>query len=164
MNTTNNDPGIRLPETIHRPELQTRMQRSIYAVLSTIGWLVWLYLFAPLVSALAWLFGYERFNQYVLNNTSNAMHTLVVYVVIIGAAGLAFVLWATYNLFRFRGVQRRAAAQPATLAEVARINGISEQAVTTIRRAKVQRVHHDEHGQITETEVLDGITPAKPMS
>ncbi|MEJ2654412.1 MAG: hypothetical protein P8Z69_03690 [Acidihalobacter sp.] len=32
MSSTHNDPDIRLPQTIHRPELQSRMQRSVYAL------------------------------------------------------------------------------------------------------------------------------------
>jgi biofilm PGA synthesis protein PgaD len=164
MNSTRHDPEIRLPQTIHRPELQSRVQRSVYALLSTIGWLVWLYLFGPLLSALAWMFGYKRFNEYVLNNTSHAMHTLMIYAIIIGAAGLAFVLWATYNLFRFRGRSRRAATEPATLAEVARTYDVSEALVAQIRRTKVQRVHHDEHGKITTSEVLGTGVPGTPSS
>jgi biofilm PGA synthesis protein PgaD len=162
MSSTHNDPDIRLPQTIHRPELQSRMQRSVYALLSTIGWLVWLYLFGPLLSVMAWLFGYKRFNEFVLNNNNHAMHTLMVYAIVIGAAGLAFVLWATYNLFRFRGRSRRASTQPATLAEVAETYGVDEEKVTRIRAAKVQLVHHDEHGCITDIDVLDVRPPAEP--
>lgn len=162
MSASHHEPEIRLPQTIHRPELQSRVQRSMYALLSTIGWLVWLYLFGPLLSALAWMFGYKRFNEYVLNNTSHAMHTLMIYAIIIGAAGLAFVLWATYNLFRFRGRTRRATTEPATLAEVARTYQVSEALVAQIRGTKVQRVHHDEHGTITASDVLEPARPGGP--
>jgi biofilm PGA synthesis protein PgaD len=144
--------SVRLPETIHRPDLQSRVHRNLFALLSTLGWLVWLYLFLPVASVLAWNFGFIRFNRFVLDDEARAWHTLAIYTSIIVAAGLVFVLWALYNLIRFRGKDRRASVRPVTTREMAQTFGVAEDLVVRLREAKVVVVHHDDHGHIEDIE------------
>lgn len=146
---------VRLPELIHHPELQSRLRRGVFAIIATLGWMLWLYLFAPLLSIAAWLFGFHRFQHYAWHNTHRAVMTLLLYLVIIAAAGATFVLWAVYNLLRFGRRDRRMAITPVTLAEMALAYGVTDAVVGQMRAAKVQRVHHDEHGNILRIEPLD---------
>jgi biofilm PGA synthesis protein PgaD len=58
--------GLVLPDFIFRSDLQTFMQKSTSALLAAIGWMIWAYLFVPLLSLFAWWLGYRRFYNYFI--------------------------------------------------------------------------------------------------
>ncbi|HYW04524.1 MAG TPA: poly-beta-1,6-N-acetyl-D-glucosamine biosynthesis protein PgaD [Gammaproteobacteria bacterium] len=143
---------LQIPEPIHRPDLQTPIQRGAFAVLSLLGWLAWLYLFVPLLTVLAWAFGVHRFDRYVLGSVGVSAFTLSVYAVIIVAAGLTLVLWAIYNLLRFRGKDRRSPPPTVSEAALASAVGLEITRLRRLRRARVAWVRCDDLGRIAQIE------------
>lgn len=140
---------IRLPKIIYRPDLQSVRRRHVYAGVSVVAWLVWLYLFVPLLTLIVWAFGVHRFDSYLLESPANSAHVFLVYGAIIVAAGMAFLLWATYNLVRFRQGDRRAAPEAVTANETAAYFGLREDQLGALRTLQVVWVHHDESGAIS---------------
>ncbi len=143
---------IRLPKIIYRPDLQSVRRRHVYAGISVIAWLIWLYLFVPLLTLIVWAFGVHRFDGYLLKSPANSAHVFLVYGVIIVAAGIAFLLWATYNLLRFRDKDRRAAPQAVSARETAQYFGLRADQLDALRTLQVVRVHHDETGAISRVD------------
>ncbi len=155
MNAYRAEQDVQLPEIIERPDLQSRIQRSLFAAIAAAGWLIWLYLFAPLLSLLGWVFGIQRFQVYVLFNEAHSLSTLLVYGLIIVVAGLALIGWALYNYFRFRGEDRRAAPSPVNDAQLADGFRIDVQQVQAVQQARISLVSHDEHGHISGVHPVD---------
>lgn len=148
MNAYQAEQNIHLPEIIERPDLQSRIQRSLFAAIAAAGWLIWLYLFAPLLSVLGWVFGIQRFQTYVLFNEAHSLSTLLVYGLIIAIAGLALIAWALYNYIRFRGADRRTAPSPVNDVQLAAGFRIAIEQVHAVQKAQVSVLTHDEKGQI----------------
>lgn len=154
MTTPETDGPVRLPEHIYRPDLQSRVHRGMFAVLSTLGWLVWLYLFAPLLSLVAWALGYRQLDVYVLSSTPHMVLTLGLYVGAIVVAGLLLVLWAVYNLMRFGSKDRRSPAPAISQGDLAHAFRIDENQLERLQAGKVLRLHHDADGHITDVETV----------
>ncbi|WP_426687440.1 poly-beta-1,6-N-acetyl-D-glucosamine biosynthesis protein PgaD [Rhodanobacter ginsengiterrae] len=158
--TSNKSAGqrIRLPKIIYRPDLQSVRRRHLYAGISVVAWLVWLYLFVPLLTLVVWAFGVHRFDDYLLKSPANSAHVFLIYGAIIVAVGIAFLLWATYNLLRFRGKDRRATPDAVTASETAAYFGLQADQIGVLRTLQVVRVHHDETGAIIR------IDPPSPIA
>lgn len=152
---------IRLPEIIYRPDRQHRLQKWLYVVASTLAWLFWLYLFAPLVNINLRVFGWFRFDHYQLTDATHTLHVLLFYAVVVAVLGAVLIAWAIYNLLRFRGRDLRNASAHVTAADTAQHFQLSKDQIQLLRLAQVVRVHHDESGVITH---IDQLQPSKQTS
>lgn len=150
MSTSTTDTDPKLPEPIYRPELQGRYQRGLYAVLSVLGWVIWLYLFVPLFTLVGWMFGYHRLDRFVLSNPRESAYTLTLYMIVIALAGAALVLWAIYNLLRFRGKERRTQPHNVTEDALAAEFHIKSLELWRLQRSRIARIHCDDGGNISE--------------
>ena len=94
---------------IDRPELQTPQQRYIFSMLTLVFWIIWFYLWLPLLSLFAWLLGFEYFyeNMIRLNGLEGLLDLIGWYGLVIGASALLLVFWSAYNLSRFQGKNKR---------------------------------------------------------
>jgi biofilm PGA synthesis protein PgaD len=76
------------------------------------------------------------------------------------------LIWAYYNYFRFRGVERRKHCKRVTVADLAARYQIAPEALDRWRQARRLVVHHDGRGQIVWAETSDygapGTMPAGP--
>lgn len=140
--------AVRLPRIIHRPDLQSRAQRSVFALLSGIGWMLWLYLFLPLATIASWIFGVRRFDAYVLDSQSHSWASLTIYVITIALAGAALLTWAFYNYRRFRHADRRQPALALTAERLALSFGVNSAQVTELQSRRRVTLTHDAHGNI----------------
>ncbi|WP_110669183.1 poly-beta-1,6-N-acetyl-D-glucosamine biosynthesis protein PgaD [Salinicola halophilus] len=138
----------KLPDIIHRPDLQTRRQRSVTALFTGLGWMIWLYLFMPLATLGGWFFGVERFQTYVIDNAGRSWASLTIYAITIGLAGVALLVWAFYNYRRFRHVDRRRPADAVTPERLAQSFGIDVEQIAGLQRQRTLVVEHDERGEI----------------
>ncbi|MDA3878313.1 MAG: poly-beta-1,6-N-acetyl-D-glucosamine biosynthesis protein PgaD [Halothiobacillus sp.] len=154
----------RIPEIIHRPDLVTATKKGSLALIAAVGWLVWLYMITPLFALLAWWFGYQRLDAFVLSDPVRTLQTLIIYAMIIAAGGIMFILWAVYNWLRFRDHDRRGAAPPATPAAMGEAFAIPTQLVLDAQAGKILAFSFDDHGQIIgiETSSLLAGTPDTP--
>jgi biofilm PGA synthesis protein PgaD len=152
-------PGSRTaarPLIIDRPDLQSTPQRVVSAGLTAFFWAVWAYLWLPVVALLGWAFGISRFYEEMVveHGGSALLETLGWYALVIALLAGSLVTWATYNLIRFRGKERRSARSSATIDEVAAHAGLEPAALQLWQRARVLRVRHDESGRIESVEAI----------
>lgn len=140
----------RIPNIIRRPDLVKPAKKSILAIIATIGWILWIYLLMPLGALLAWWFGYQRLDQFILIDPVRTIQTLKIYAIIIAAGGVLFILWATYNWLRFRRVDRRGAPPMADAKTISQAFLIEPSDVETAQAGKVVAFDFDEHGQIIQ--------------
>jgi len=146
---------------IERSDLQTPQQRSLYGLLTLAFWAFWFYLWLPVLALLAWSLGVQQAFKYmvVFGGYHDVLRLIGMYSLVILLLGGGLVLWAVYNIVRFRGIERRTDPLPVTPAEIGREFGQDPTAV--IRWQSEQRlcVTHDLLGRIAHVEVLiDGAT------
>ncbi len=103
------------PAIIYRPDLQPRGRRAIFSGITLMAWLLWFYLFAPLLSLGAWWFGIDAFREYMLlPGARNYLLTLTGYAIVIALTFLVIFGWSRYNQIRFGGPDRRQGQPPVT--------------------------------------------------
>lgn len=144
------------PLIIDRPELVPPAGRNLARLITFGFWMLWVYLWLPVVSLLAWWFGYDLFYQemVVRGGAHWLLRQLDDYLLWIGLLCGGLVAWATYNWLRFRGVTRRQRVPGLTEAELARYFGLTVDEVRVYRTSQFLRVHFDGYGRILKIERL----------
>jgi biofilm PGA synthesis protein PgaD len=148
-------PALKSP-LVERPDLQSPQQRTLYGVLTLLFWAFWLYLWVPVLALLAWSLGIEQAYKYmvVLGGYRDVIRLASFYGLVILLLGGGLVLWAVYNILRFRGVEKRTAALPVTPNEIGSYFGQAPAAVAHWQGGRRLYVHHDEGGGIAAVEIL----------
>jgi biofilm PGA synthesis protein PgaD len=140
----------RRPLIIERPDLQSPSQRVASTVLTLVFWVIWVYLWLPLIGLVGWLFGADRFYHEMirLDGFRGIVDLAALFGVVVTAIVGALFAWALYNLARFRGRERRNAAAPLTLGQLGVAAGVAPGTLSIWQHARLLRVEHDEDGRI----------------
>ena len=141
---------------IERSDLQSPRQRTLYGALTLAFWAFWFYLWLPLLALLAWTLGVQQAFKYmvVLGGYHEVIRLLGIYSLIILLLGSGLVSWASYNIIRFRGVEKRTHNLPVTPADIGR--DFSQDPKSVARWQSEQRLYvtHDQEGRIARVEIL----------
>jgi len=143
---------------INKPQLQGKNQRYIYTAITLVFWLAWIYLWLPLISLAAWAAGFEFFYQHmiVLEGLEGLIDLLSIYLSVIFILGSALILWASYNIFRFRGKDRRTLQVPVDIRGLAEYHGVDMIQLSAALKSRRMLVRHFDDGKIEEIFINDG--------
>ncbi len=141
------------PHIIQRPDMQTLRQRFGYSFLTFLFWVIWFYLWIPLLSLAGWLFGVEIFydEMVVREGLQTLLDLLGLYVLVIFLISATLGIWAAVNLWRFRGKERRSARVAVDDASLADDFGVTTEQVACWRQSRRLLMSHDEQGNIIAT-------------
>jgi len=143
------------PPLIDCPDRVTRLQRNLYRAIALAAWLVYAYLWVPLLTFLAWLLGirtaYER-----LYIDEHAIDPFIIAALPVIALICAIVLigWAEYNRFRFSDADRRRRRRDVDETAVDNRLGADHVLGDCLRQHRVIRVMLDEAAIPVQVEVL----------
>lgn len=141
---------------IERSDLQSPHQRTLYGALTLGFWAFWIYLWVPILALLAWLLGFEQAYKYmiVFGGYRDLLRLLGIYALIIVMLGGTLVVWALYNIVRFRGVEKRKAPRAVTPTEIG--THFVKDPLSVARWQGHQRLYvmHDENGNIATVKAL----------
>jgi biofilm PGA synthesis protein PgaD len=144
-------PGQNTTVIFDRPDLQARRHRWAYSALTLLAWGIWMYLWLPVVTLLAWYLGIRTFIREMVIPDPRTMGTLALaYLVVVLIMGAILVVWSQYNLRRFRGQDRRRASLPVSDEETVRWFQISPEILERFRSTGSLTVEHDGEGRIVE--------------
>jgi biofilm PGA synthesis protein PgaD len=138
----------RLPDIIERNDLESTGKRRVGQIVSLIAWIIWIYLFTPIIALIGWFFGVELFQRYILDDPIGTLRAVQVYALVIFIAGVVFIGWAGYNWFRFHNRERRRAPPPVDASQLAWHFGISTEQAEEVERARIVTVHFDDDAAI----------------
>ncbi|WP_423822537.1 poly-beta-1,6-N-acetyl-D-glucosamine biosynthesis protein PgaD [Salinisphaera sp. SPP-AMP-43] len=145
---------IRLPNIIHRPDLQNPLRRGGNGLVTILAWAVWIYLFLPALEVISQLLGYTQFpfglRAPISPSTDQTITTLIVYGFLVAIAGGLLVVWATYNLVRFRQRERRRGPEQIRTRELADSDHVTMKALGRLQASQIVWLDHDERGEITD--------------
>ncbi|MBN2418263.1 MAG: poly-beta-1,6-N-acetyl-D-glucosamine biosynthesis protein PgaD [Deltaproteobacteria bacterium] len=97
------------PLIITRPEKQSTSQRWGYNLLTLAFWAIFAYFFRPVLTMAAWVIGYSRFHDIMIENhgIEHLFRLLLIYALIIACMSLALIAWSLYNLLRYGHHEKR---------------------------------------------------------
>ncbi len=132
------------------PELQAGRHRLVYSVMTFVAWIVWAWLWLPLVTLVGWYLGVRTFiREIVIPPTGTMWMSVVAYLLVIALIGIFLIMWSRYNVLRFRGDERRRAAARVTDTEMRMRFDLSPELLARFRDEDSLVVEHDELGRIT---------------
>lgn len=137
------------PEIIYRPDLQPPARRALFSGITFVAWLMWFYLFLPLISVAAWWFGVESFRQYMFDpERSGYLLTLIGYAIVVAVTALVIISWSRYNQVRFGGPDRRQAMPPVTDEMMQEKFRLDAEMLENIQTAKTIELEFGEGGEL----------------
>ena len=150
-------PGPRHPALnnpiIERPDLQSRLQRTVYASLTFVCWLGWVYLWLPALTLLSLTIEIEAAEKevvaYAAFDSLLALLSMYHLPVLLCCALLA---WAAYNIERFGKIEGRTGAATLTLEAIARHFGTQAAQMTRWQAERCLYVTHDAEGRVAQVD------------
>lgn len=144
---------------IDSPQLLSRRHRVMDTLATGFIWIVYSYLWAPLISLVAWLLGFEfaydvmiRAGGYESLKGLIGFYSIVIAIIFVVVAG-----WSTINRRRFAQHERRQAIDPVPDTEIAAHFGIRDEQLAALRKSRISHIGVDDEGKIVSVEarILD---------
>lgn len=116
---------------------------------TAIMWMLYVYLWVPLLSLGAWGLGFELAYDVMIRSggIKSLGPTLLTYLSVLGAIVAMVVLWSLTNRARFRHSPRRKAVRTVSDEEMAGWFGIDREALKQLRASKCARIDFDPEGR-----------------
>jgi len=132
---------------IDTPKLQSLQLKYTSTIFTLIFWVLWFYLWIPLVTLVGWWFQIDTIQHTMI--TLNGFHAfllelpiLLTYILIL--IGLLAV-WSSYNYFRFKGLERRKPLRPVSQNDILSKFSIDEVELGIIQENKIILIKFDEN-------------------
>jgi len=142
---------------IEKPDLVPLSNRIGWGLFTAMFWIVWIYLWMPLVTLFMWYMGFDFYNKLFLQNSPSQLielhHIFLLYSSVIAALGGSLLLWARTEFLRFRNVHRRAVPKVVEIAELATYAQLEVATMTELNNTRRMVARHDEHGNFLMAEI-----------
>ena len=137
---------------IDTPSIQTQWQRFSSVIFTFIFWVLWFFIWIPLVTAFAWYLGFDLiyFEMFQTDGYKALVDEFFRFMRVVLLLGGSLALWAAYNYYRFRGKKRRGAPAQVSSKEMAEYFEVKEAELHENQQAKYVSVSFDETGKIIE--------------
>ena len=141
---------VEVPQNLHFevPEELTRSERTRDSLITAVLWGIYLYLWVPLASLLAWAMGFE-FAYDVMVRAGGARDLLPIlleYAVVVSVILSTFTIWSVSNRLRFKHMTRRSRRPPVADDALSEYFGISIAEIGSMRSHQIMRITFDEDG------------------
>lgn len=132
--------------------------------------MLWVYLWQPLLTLLAWIFGVRLFGDLAGSGSSRELHEfghlIVVYAAVICVMGGSLLTWARIEFIRFRNVNRRTRPTPVSVEETAEYAGLPVEELNKWVQSNRLVIYHDAHGHVIggEAQLADAVVREEPLA
>jgi biofilm PGA synthesis protein PgaD len=142
------------------PSLASLPQRIGWAFFTAFFWIVWVYLWLPLITIALWALGIEGFYRYFFEGSlsqelARITRVAINYTTVVCVLGGSLLLWARLEFLRFRNVSRRLRPHQTSADELARFARLPAHDIAVWQAARRVVAHHDDHGKLLGAEVLE---------
>ncbi len=136
---------------IDKPELQSNIHRYGWGSVTFVFWMIYIYLWLPLITLVAWWFGAKLFHLHMiqLDGYKGLLGNLGLYAVIIVVISMILIGWAELDRMRFKDKLRRLVNNTVTVGEIAQKYNMHEDDLTQLRQKKSMLVHFSDDGFIS---------------
>ncbi|HUA78878.1 MAG TPA: poly-beta-1,6-N-acetyl-D-glucosamine biosynthesis protein PgaD [Dyella sp.] len=134
---------------INRPERQPALQRTLFALITMVAWTMWVSLWLPVLTLIAWLLGLgDAYKQLGLIHPLRAADNLSMILSVAAVCALSIGVWSQYNRIRFSGKQRRRGNRTLDIAEMAPALATSVETARHLRFKRRSVVHFSKDGEM----------------
>lgn len=142
---------------IHAPHLLSHRRRFGDAIVTGLMWILYSYLWAPLISLLAWLLGFEFAYDVMVRagGVSALKEVLWWYGIVLASIFVTVAVWSAINRRRFAGNDRRHSAQGINDTELADYFALQQQELQSMRSANIMNLSFDVSGNIEQVIALE---------
>lgn len=133
---------------IQKPEEQSRTRRTVWGVVTGIFWLIYAYLWLPLLTLVLWVLGVRTaaFELYMREHAVEPFLLIALPLIAI-LATVVMGAWAEYNRARFGGTDRRHRPDNIPIDIVARDLGANEVVAAAMATAKIIMLRMDDNAR-----------------
>ncbi len=141
---------------IHNPSLQSLRQKYVSRVLTFVFWLLWFFLWIPLITLIGWVAGIDIFYLEMIELEGYQEVIAEFSLFLLGVTGIGGLLgiWALYNFQRFKNVERRAAINPVNNQQLAAFFQIGESTLADLQKTRCFSLDFDPEGKIVGHEKI----------
>jgi biofilm PGA synthesis protein PgaD len=138
---------------IDTPKLQSLRLKYTSTVLTMFFWIIWFYLWVPLITLFGWWFQIDtiQHNMVTLGGYRAFLEELPSLLTSIIILSSSLAIWGAYNFIRFKGVERRKALHPVTQYELLATFAINEEELIEIQKSSIIELDFDQSGNIHST-------------
>jgi biofilm PGA synthesis protein PgaD len=135
---------------IDTPKLQTLRLRYTSTFLTLVFWILWFYLWVPLITLAGWWFQIRLFEQemVMVEGFDAFLEVLPTFIAVIFALTGTLGFWALYNYQRFKGIDRRKPVPSVGKDDLIELLPITESGLTAMQSNKISVVKITEQGEI----------------
>jgi biofilm PGA synthesis protein PgaD len=141
---------------IDTPHLLSRRRRLSDAVVTGLMWILYSYLWAPLISLVAWLLGFEF--AYDVMVRAGGIHTLKEalwwYGIVVACILLIVAAWSMINRRRFGGNDRRQSGTLVGDDELSEFFELDHETLRCMQSAHTMRVSLCEDGRVEQVDTI----------
>jgi len=138
---------------IEKPERQRPLQRATFAFITMVAWTLWISLWMPVLTAIAWLLGLQNaYKQLGLVHPLHAVDDLKLVAMVALVSALSIGTWSQYNRIRFSGKQKRRANRPLDIVDMAPALATSVHTAKQLRAGRRSVIHFTDSGHMYLTD------------
>lgn len=149
---------------INSPSLQTLRQRYSSVLITLVFWVIWFFLWIPIITAVAWYLGFDvmYFEMFEMSGYKEVIRSFINFLIVVAILGGSLAVWATYNYLRFRGKDRRSAIKVVTPADISNYLNVDEDELKKYQHDRFVSVDFDDEGNFAHFQ--QGIRPPPSTS
>jgi biofilm PGA synthesis protein PgaD len=140
------------PESLHinAPELLSRRRRLGDAFVTGLMWGLYSYLWAPLISLIAWLLGFEfAYDVMIRAGGLQVLEEILIwYAVMVVCIIFVVTGWSAVNRLRFAHRDRRSGGDAVGDAAMAEVFGVDTDRIADLRGTRIARLTLNDEGLI----------------
>ena len=143
---------------INRPDLKTKTLLFGEGLLTVLFWGFWIYLWLPVISLIAWLFGFHILYVHMveLGGFDGLIHQLDTFSIGIALLSGSLAFWSFYNLKRYGKYNRRNKVLWTNTDQMAREFSISSEDFNDIQQSKTVRFYFSDIHEISAVDTDKG--------
>jgi biofilm PGA synthesis protein PgaD len=136
---------------IDSPSLQSLRQKYISSFLTMVFWILWIFLWTPLITLVAWISGMDLvyFQMVELEGGKAVAENFLIFLEIVAGMGVLYGAWAAYNYLRYGKLNRRTALPPVTNEELGEFFQVDPFRLAEKQDCQCISVRFDVDGNIT---------------
>ncbi|MFD0324851.1 poly-beta-1,6-N-acetyl-D-glucosamine biosynthesis protein PgaD [Lysobacter gummosus] len=152
---------------IQKPGAQPALPRTLWGMVTGAFWLIYLYLWTPVLTLVLWLLGIRNVaSELYLRKHEVDPFLMLALPATAGVVVALLLIWAEYNRWRFAEAssERRGSQRSVALEEVARALGASSEVAAALNAGRVSVLHMDpDHAVPLSVSAVAPSPPAQPF-
>jgi biofilm PGA synthesis protein PgaD len=149
------------PLIISLPERQSGPQHAIFGALTLTIWVLWVYLWLPLITAILWMVGIRWAYIQIFQGTRGVSLWVILWIML--SAIIVVASWSNYNNIRYAKKTRRRRAQPLYKAAIGERFGITNPTLSLLLRERHLNLYFSASEQLIHVDALKD-APFQPMA